>query len=445
MSQGRYRRGGKGRKQQAKQPFAGPVSVTIESIGGGGDGLATHQGHRLYVPMTLPSEVVSVQIASKKGDGWFCDLLAIEKPSPDRVTTMPCPHFADCGGCSLQHMPLSVYQDFKRDRLLTALARRGISDVPLSEAVFIPSGTRRRVTLSITRDKGRLAFGFQSKGSHQVIDINACPVLHPVLESMIGPLRQHLVPLLGKMGNRMQVLLQLLDDDLIDLVITGGQEPEGEMRIALAALATDLDLPRLSWRAEAGDEPDIVVNRKPLSLTFGPEAVSVPPGAFMQPSTEGQGALVSWVMSWLSGAKRVVDLYAGLGTFALPLSTHSRIHAIDVQADQIDALHRAGGRLSVENRDLDRQPLTKEALKKFDGLVFDPPRKGADFQCQMIAKGAGVDQAPKRIVAVSCNPDTFARDARILLDAGYALKDLKLLDQFIWSPHVELAAYFQRP
>jgi 23S rRNA (uracil1939-C5)-methyltransferase len=352
-------------------------------------------------------------------------------------TDPPCPHFPQCGGCQLQHVGDDAYAEFVRDRIVGALAAQGL-DAPVFKPVHLsPAGARRRASLRAMRIGKRIVLGFNEAGSSRIVDVRACPVLHPGLTAILEPMRDLLATLIG--DRRAAPVTMTLADQGIDLAI-GGVSVEGLAATeALTRFAARHRLARLSidegYGAEARWEP------APVTVTLGGVPVALPEGAFLQATADGEAALRDAVAEALAGATRLADLFAGLGTFALALDRP--VLAAEGARDAILALQAAAARaqrpVQAEHRDLFRRPLTAKELNAFDGVALDPPRAGAKEQVAEIA-ASGIP----RIAYVSCNPATFARDARTLIDGGYRLDWIRPVGQFRWSTHVELAAAFSR-
>ena len=421
------------------------IEATIERVGSRGDGVAELDGRPVFVAQTLAGDRVRARIAGEQAGGLRGELLELIAAGPGRVAA-PCPHFGACGGCALQHMDDRAYAAWKRDQVLQALARRGLNAEVVAEMVRVPPGTRRRAVLSARRGTGAgqgLRLGFLGRGSHRVEDLRSCLILTPGLLALVPPVRAALEPLM-EADERWSIVLCETGTG-VDLCLQTRRGPELRDREALAALAEACDLARVSWQEDGGEPEPIALRRAPV-VTFGSVAVTPPPGGFLQPSRAGEGVLSDLVLKCLPAeAGRVADLYSGCGTFTFRLAGSARVLAVEGDEAALEALQaaarRAGltDRVSAEQRDLSRRPLTVEELSPFDCVLFDPPRAGAKAQAEQLA------EAPvPRVVAVSCNPATFARDARILVDGGYRLTSLVPLDQFPWSPHVELVACLER-
>ncbi len=418
------------------------IELTIGGLGARGDGLAEWQGRPLFVAQALPGERVRVRLAGEKAGGRRGELLELIAPSAERREP-PCPHFGVCGGCSLQHLDDRAYVDWKRGQVLQALAKRGLGEAPVADLLRIASGTRRRAVLSASREGQGLQVGFLGRESHRVADLTGCLVVTPSLLALIAPLRQALAPLVAPRERWGLVMSET--ETGVDLCLQARRSMTLGDREALAALADANDLARVSWQQGAQD-PEPVVQRRAPVVTFGQVAVTPPPGGFLQPSRDGEQALADLVLGGLPpAAGRVADLYSGCGTFTFRLAARAAVAAFEGDTAAIGALEAAArrsglaGRVTAERRDLARLPLTAEDLAPFDCVVFDPPRAGARAQAERLARS----RVP-RVIAVSCAPATFARDARILADGGYRLVSVVPVDQFPWSGHVELVACLER-
>jgi 23S rRNA (uracil1939-C5)-methyltransferase len=387
----------------------------------------------VYAPLTLPGEAVRARVA-----GGRASAIVVERPSSERVSP-PCAHFGRCGGCQLQHWADAPYLAWKHDQVVQALARRKL-ECAVEDIVTAWGEGRRRAAFHAQRQGAAVRFGFVERGGARIEPLEACPVLAPALADALPGLRdlaRAFAPARGEI-----VLQCLVTDTGIDVSIKGAGRPAALERAALEAAATladRIDVARLSFDGEP------VANRRTPVLTLGRARVAPPPGAFLQATAAGERALVDRVAAALSGSKRIADLFCGIGTFALPLASDAEVHGVDGDADMVAALKRAadgiGGLrgVSVERRDLLRAPLAALELKRFDAVVFDPPRAGARQQAEQI----GASRAT-RVVAVSCDPATFARDVRVLVDAGFSLTQVTPIDQFRFTPHVEVIGVLQR-
>ncbi len=403
------------------------MRVTIERLGHQGDGIAPGP---VFVPRCLPGEVVEGDL-----DGDRIAAPKIITPSPDRVRP-PCPHFRSCGGCALQHASDAFVADWKVEVVRTALAARGIDASP-GGIDTSPAQARRRAVFSARRTKGGALIGFHAPKSEAITRIPDCHLLHPELRATLPALEALVVE--GASRTSTLRLNVTLSDGGPDVAVTGGKPLDPGLETTLAALAGQHGLARLTWDGET------IALVEPPAQRFGKAQVVPPPGAFLQATRQGEAALLAGVRAALGGAKRIADLFAGCGTFTLPLAETAEVHAVEGDAEMLTALDlgwRKADRLkhvTNEARDLFRRPLLPDELKTFDAVVIDPPRAGAEAQMAELAR-AGVP----RIASVSCNPVTFARDAAMLTQADYRLDRLRVVDQFRWSTHIELVAGFSR-
>lgn len=375
-----------------------------------------------FHPLTAPGDLVHV-------DGRI-------DPGPHHALPS-CRHFPMCGGCQLQHLDDESYCAFIVDRIASALTVQGLAVPYIKPPHLSPPLSRRRVSLTAERKGKAVHLGFNERASHRLVDIHQCPILRPELFRLVGPLRALLARVLAARA-RCSVRMTLADQG-VDVLIKGVTIDGLEGAEAVTGFALEHGLARLSVDEGFGASPRW--EPAPVTVTLGGTPVPLPEGAFLQATEDGEAALVSAVREAVSGADRCVDLFAGLGTFALSLGPD--VHAVEGARDAalalVQASRQARGKVSVEHRDLYRRPLTSSELAAFDAVILDPPRAGAHEQVVQIA-GAAIP----RVAYVSCNPSTFARDARILVDGGYGLDWIQPVGQFRWSTHVELAAAFTR-
>ncbi len=410
--------------------------LSIDRVGGQGDGVANTPNGPVFVPLTLPGESVRAVVTDGRAEQ-----IEIVTASADRIAPVS-PQYGDCGGCSLQHWAAEPYLGWKREQVRLALAREGI-ETEIEATVATPAGTRRRVALHARRmPDGRVALGFKARRSWRLVEVTACPIADPRIVAAIPMLAEVAAPLLEhpKSAPTLHVTWTLsgLDVDVTGVERrTGGLSGDAQMR-AIAA-AQRADLARLSL---AGDV--MMMARQP-KVAFGPATVPLPAGGFLQAVPEAEAAMVSRALAAVKGAKKIADLFCGAGTFTFPLATVAPVIAADASKPGIDALKIGVGSakgmkaITAEARDLFRRPLTPFDLKGCDAIVFDPPRAGAIEQTAQIA-----DTKASVVVGVSCNPQTFARDARVLIDKGFRLETVTPVDQFLWSAHVELVGIFRR-
>lgn len=408
------------------------MQLTIDRLGHQGDGIAQSPDGSgpIFVPRTLPGEVVE---GEPTGDRIAAP--RIVTPSPDRVRP-PCPHYKSCGGCALQHASGTFVAGWKTEVVRTALAARGIEAIP-DGIETSPARARRRAVLSARRTKGGVLIGFHAPKSDTITRIPDCQLLHPDLIATL-PVLEALVTEGGSRTTTLRLNVTLTDGGP-DVAVTGGKPLDAALETRLAGFAGQHGLARLSWQGE------VIALVEPPAQIFGRARVAPPPGAFLQATREGEAALLAGVRATVGAAKQVADLFAGCGTFTLPLAETAEVHAVEGEAAMMAALDRgwrqATGlkRVTTETRDLFRRPLLPDELDRYDAVVIDPPRAGAEAQMAELAQ-SGVP----RIAAVSCNPVTFARDAALLVAAGYRLDRLTVVDQFRWSTHIELVAGFGR-
>ncbi len=401
---------------------------TIDRLGHQGDGIAHGP---VFVPRALPGETVAGSL-----DGNQLTDVRIDTPSPDRVKP-PCAHYKSCGGCQLQHASDSFVANWKQEVVATALSAQDI------KAAFRPIATspprsRRRATLSARRTKKGAMAGFHARGSGVIVQIPECQLLDPQLLAAL-PIVEKLAALGASRKSELSLTLTGSEAGL-DVSVNGGKPADGPLRLVLGQETERSGLARLSWNG------DVIAMQTPPLQTFETAAVVPPPGAFLQATLEGESALLKSVQEIVVGANRIADLFSGCGTFSLPLAKNAEVHAVESDPEMIEALdsgwRKAQGlkNVTTEARDLFRRPLMSDELARFDAVALDPPRAGAEAQVIELSASA----LPV-IAYVSCNPVSFARDARRLIDAGYDLEWIQVVDQFRWSSHIELVAAFRRP
>ncbi|WP_247657921.1 class I SAM-dependent RNA methyltransferase [Aquabacter sp. L1I39] len=409
---------------------AGPMQVEIARMGAQGDGIAKTPEGALFAAYVLPGETVE---GVKDKDR--LNVTAILQPSPERVAP-ECTHFGVCGGCLLQHWEAGAYQAWKRQTVVDALEREGIAAEvkPLIDA----HGAGRRRVIFHARQKGpRTVVGFAERRSHAMVAITHCPVLAPGLARALEA-SQALAEALAPLNKPLDVQVTATESGL-DVDVRGSGPLPPLLAMDLAVIAERFGLARLTRHGE------LVLQRASPFLTMGAARVELPPASFLQATAEGEACLARLAAEGVSGAKRVADLFSGVGTFALRLATHARVLAVESNAPAIAALKRAAQGtpglkgVDTEVRDLFRRPLLAEEMAKFDAVVIDPPRQGAEAQARELARS----RLP-RLVYVSCSVATFARDAAILAAGGFRLAHVTPVDQFRYSPHVELVGIFER-
>lgn len=416
------------------------ITLDIQEMGARGDGIAEEDGERYFVPFALPGETVEAEPLERRGEGIAARLIEVLAPSRHRETP-PCAYFSVCGGCALQHWRRDAYTAWKVSLIERALKQRGVEAPPFEASVVGEPGERRRVDFVLRRQGRRTLAGFHERASPRVVDIDTCIVARPSLNALLEPpLRTALVEILPD-GAVADAVANETDTGL-DLLIRPHKRLDlsVDRRQALVELADRAGLARVSWGDRARAEP-IVVRQRPL-IALGDAIVEPPPGAFLQATRRGERAMRAAVSAWAGGAARLADLFAGIGSLSfgrpgrlsLFESDKPSLAAADAAARQI-----GGNRVTVERRDLFRNPVPAKGLEAFDAVLLDPPRAGAAAQITELARS----EVP-RVIYASCDPGSFARDARVLQDGGYRLEKLMPIDQFLWSPHLELIALFGR-
>jgi 23S rRNA (uracil1939-C5)-methyltransferase len=408
--------------------------LTISGLGHRGDGIAETAAGQVYVPYTLPGEVVTVEPIAGHPDRRHLD--HIDKPSHERVAPI-CKHFTQCGGCAMQHWSLAEYHLWKRGLVAEALAQAGLV-APLASLIDAHGQGRRRAVLHARRGtRDLLEVGFTAPRAHHIVAIDRCPILAPSLDGAI-PAAWAIAEILKPANKPLDIQVTATDSGL-DVDVRGSGPLSPGRATALAGVADKHKLARITRHGEL-----VAQAAQPL-LQVGRAQVPLPPGAFLQATAEAEAALARLVADHVGGAKRVADLFCGIGTFALRLAESARVTAADNEASAVKALAQAAAKTSglkpveATTRDLIRRPFMAAELKGFDAVVFDPPRQGAEAQARELTKSA----VPV-VVAVSCDATTFARDARILANGGYKFMGVTPVDQFRYSFHVEIVGKFEK-
>jgi 23S rRNA (uracil1939-C5)-methyltransferase len=391
------------------------MNVTIESLNWRGEGVS---GEKIFRHV-LAGEVVDDATGQ------------VVQNSPERIDTF-CKYYDRCGGCQLQHWETVAYRSWKMNLITTALAKRGI-DASVSKIIDAHGVGRRRVSLHVRKKDGVVTAGFMAPRSHNLVDIDQCPILAPALDNATTIARG--------LGNRLgdcDVALTTADNGL-DVAVKVERKIAEEQLPKLAVLVGELKLLRLTVNG------GLVATQGTPVIAMGKGLVHLPPGSFLQATKQGEETLSALVLAALGKSKSVADLFCGIGPFALRIANHAKVLAVDTDKPAINALAQAvrltpGIKpLKTEVRDLMREPVVVSELKEFDAVVFDPPRAGAEAQAKQLAKSA-----VKTVIAVSCDPASFARDAEILINGGYKLKSLTAVDQFKYTSHVETVGVFSR-
>jgi 23S rRNA (uracil1939-C5)-methyltransferase len=411
----------------------GVGEFTIERVGAQGDGIAAGP---VYAALTLPGERVRASVAGDRAEA-----VEVLEASADRIAP-PCPHFGDCGGCALQHWRHEPYLAWKAEQIRLALGWEGI-ETEILPTFAAPPGSRRRVALHARQGRRDAAqIGFKARRSWRLVPVEVCPVSDPRLVAAFPTLRRLAAPLFESRKSAPTLHVTLTGTGL-DIDITGverragGLSADARSRVAEAAAAADF--------ARVTLDGEVLYLARESVIRIGRATVALPPGAFLQAVAEAEAVMAAFVGEALAGAGSVADLYCGVGAFALRLAEHARVAAYDIAGPAVAALRSAQATapglkpITAEARDLVRRPVLAAELKRIDAAVIDPPRAGAAEQHRELARSNLA-----RMASVSCNPTTFARDARILTDGGFTLVRVLPVDQFLWSPHVELVGVFER-
>ncbi|MTD95917.1 class I SAM-dependent RNA methyltransferase [Hyphomicrobium sp. xq] len=406
-------------------------ALDIARLGAQGDGVADTPSGPVFVPYALSGERVQADVHGERAR-----LIAVMTPSPDRIAPV-CRHFTHCGGCAVQHLRSHAYLAWKREMVIAAFASRGI-DAPVAPVASVGLGARRRAAFSARRTGRSVVLGFHEAKGVEIVDLQECPVTASAIVRVLPGLRRLVEPLMSRRAPG-RVIVTLAANGLDVAVEDVPGDPPPDVREFLAREATALGLARLTL---AGDT---LYQATVPAVRFGTANVVLPARSFLQAAPVAEAEMVRLVTQAVVGAKRVADLFCGMGTFTFPLAQSASVLAVDGDKQAIAALQNAAKRtpglkpIEVKVRDLFREPLSARELQGFDAAVFDPPRAGAATQAQSL-----VDSPINVVVAVSCNPATLARDARILIDGGFKLERVTPIDQFLYSAHVEAVAILRR-
>ncbi len=405
-------------------------TLVLARLGQRGDGIAETPAGQVFVPYALPGETVRAVVDGDRGQ-----LVEIISAAESRIAAI-CPLFTRCGGCAAQHMAPGLYREWKRQQVVTALSRAGIA-APVGDLVDAHGAGRRRVTFHARRQGEAMVVGFMAARSHELIAVEACPVLAPGL-ARAPSVAQMLANRLGGASKPLDIQVTASEAGL-DVDVRGHGPVAGKLRLILTELAERLDLARLSIHG------DVIVERRPPLQRMGKALVAPAPGGFLQATAAGEEALAGLVMDALPKGKRVADLFAGCGPFSFRLAERMQVTAVESEAAAMLALTKGAGAtqglkpIATETRDLFRRPLLEHELNGFDVVVLDPPRAGAEAQAKRLAASKVKD-----VIYVSCDAGSFARDAATLAAGGYALEAVTPVDQFRYSAHVELVGVFRR-
>ena len=390
-----------------------------------GDVLVRFKGKDIFIPFALAGEEIAFEL-DDKGRGKITKIII---PSPNRIEPI-CKYYTKCGGCKFQHMETKAYLAFKKEVLTKTLRQKGIEG-GIDDVIAIPAHTRRRATFNSVTAGNSHWFGFNAMKSGNVVTIDSCPLLVPNLEAFIPALKKQCFGITGDVA-------VTAADNGFDILITAKEYPEFAFLEKLGEFAYANDVARFAWLAAEGDEPEKLVEIAQPVIEIGSKVLPLPMAAFLQASKEAQKVLADLVIKAISDTpSRIVDLFCGIGSFTIPLKDafpDANIVGYDSFAPSVNVLNRV---VPAKVQDLFRQPLPYYELDKFDVVVLDPPRAGAFEQVKQIALSKA-----KKVIYVSCNPASFARDAYELINAGYKMDKITPVDQFVFSSHLEIVACF---
>ncbi len=434
------------------------MEITIKALGPRGDGYyetdkeintqkSRFRNNRIYVDRSVPGDRLEVKTRKNKDGVIQGEIIKIIEPSKDRVKA-PCPSYDVCGGCTLQHVSETFYKSWKQSLINEALSRQSLAPKEYLDPVYIGEGTRRRVTFSAFKQKDKVILGYKKRRSKMINNIEQCLIADPEIMNLQPILKEHLANCLQR-ASVLDVLIQKING-VFDVVLTGEIGKKGVPDLSVMQMAADLiqqtKIARLSWRENFHDDCEVIVEKEPVKINFGQMEIALPPASFLQPTQAGEEALVKAVVRNLPQTSRQADLFCGCGTFTGPMLKNIKkgsVDAFETNLTAIKALDKEakfkGLPLNAVERDLFKLPLTIDELNKYEALVFDPPRAGAKNQVALLARSN-----IKTIVAVSCNPVTFARDARVLTEGGYEFDTIQMIDQFTQSHHVEVVGTFKK-
>lgn len=401
------------------------ITLTIDTLGGLGDGVGKHGDKPVYVPKSCAGDVLKVRLTSQTKEFDRGEIVEIITAGAERAPA-PCPHYAACGGCSLQHLNEGAYRALKEQMINVAVGYSGTAEAKPTFH-YLAANTRRRAEFKVNNSK----LSYYGLRSNQLTAINSCLILAPELQALIAPINALLpnFPLISG------ITLTLADTG-IDMVLqlpssTGGTEQYEKFMKTLPIIRISIQWPNGSTQ--------LVKQKEVVAMTLGEYQVTLPATAFLQATKAAQKIITDIVTKTTNGVSPIVDLFAGIGTYSFPMSARARVHAVENDGPMIDHVRSVSPKVTTAKRELFKNPLTASELAKFNACVINPPRAGAKAQTEELAKST-----IKKIVMISCNPATWSRDAKILHDAGYTLLSLDVIDQFVYSPHVELVSTHTR-
>lgn len=418
-------------------PNSSIVDITIGSLGGLGDGIADINGKPLFVSKSCAGDRLQVRITQETSQYLRGAIESIISPSPDRITP-DCPHYTECGGCQLQHLRPEAYQTHKERVVQQAIRQAGYETLP-DAMIFIPAGRRRRAEFRLHQQEGTVKAAYFLPGTNQLMPIDQCLLLETALQEFLLRLTEYLSPQ-KYVHHIASVKLTALSDG-IDMVLQLSKPIPHE---ALLELAESVQLLRLSISLD-DKSPEIITEANPVTITLGGYQVPFPPDSFLQATEEAQDRLIAIVTQHTKNANRIADLFCGIGTYGFALAKDKKIHGVDLHGSMIKNLHKSITALGLQknftakSQDLLKWPLGKEELSRYEAVVINPPRPGAKGQTLAIAQSS-----VPLVVMISCNPASWARDAKALKDSGFRLSYVQGIDQFVYSPHLEIASVFTR-
>lgn len=414
--------------------------VIIESLGGQGDGIAKIDGKQVYIPYSVTGDEIDIKLQGNKAR-----IKHIHKKSQYRTDPI-CNHYTKCGGCTVQHLQNEYYKEWKTRLLKTALLNQGINDVVIEPLKISPAGSRRRASFqAVGKNDGSLMMGYAEKGSHNIIDVSMCPILVPEIVGFLAPLKKFLASLLSP---KQKIMVQITSgDNGLDVVFKSKGEVNLKLRMDLAEFAEKTDIARISWFDTSLKTPyyEMLAERRKPYVLFKGKKVFFPEGSFLQATYDGQEALISEMLKAIEGANNIIDLFSGCGTFSISAALFANVHAVENNEDMLLALKNSANMMqgmksiTTELRDLFLRPILPHELNRYDVVIIDPPRAGAKYQIDEI-----IQSDIKKLVMISCNPVTFARDAQALIDAKFRMSTVTPVDQFLYTSHLELIAVFTR-
>lgn len=427
-----------------RKPIPPPVQavLTITHYGRSGDGIASFEGQSVFVPGAIPGETIEALVQLHPKFPATAKVIGIAAAAAGRQSA-PCPHFGSCGGCALQHLNDDAYEAYKVDLLRHELERAGVVAETMLPIAVSPPNSRRRAVLTAHRWRdGTLQLGFNARGGPNVVSLDLCHTLRPELVALIEPLRNVLIGVIDP-GDKLDVALTWFENG-VDLLLLGLQKLDWQARELLAGFAREHGLARLSVRGRKLKEREPVYQARLPACRFGAITVAPPAGAFLQATLEGEAAMAKAVTDALAKyapqAKRFADLFAGSGTFTGVLAQYGQVLAVEFEGESLTALASAKApNVATRAGNLMEAPLEPSELDTFDAVLMDPPRAGAKTQAEQLANS----KVPL-VISISCNAETFARDAKLLIAGGYSLRELTPVDQFRWTPHLETVGIFTR-